>query len=286
MRKMILHLIPVLFLLQVGVAAAATTTHFPEAVTAAAPQFALGLGVEHYRGDFGTDSTSTYTAIPLIFDWFPDKRFNTELTVPFVYQDTSNTGFAATGGGMMMAVMAGGRGMNRTAGSAATSGDEKQSGLGDITLTAAYRIILDGRGTPDLGLTCFLKFPTADEDKGLGTGAFDWGPGLQLSKWLGDWQPFFEGRYVFQGSSADEIGAKDYFLADTGVGYSWNSKLYTALFTRFGSKAFDGLEAPWDLRLKTDWAFGDNISTEVYLLKGISDGSPDYGGGISFFVSF
>jgi len=285
MRKETLYLIPVLFLLQVGVAAAASTTHFPASIVAATPQFALGLGVEYYRGDFGTDSSSTYTAIPLTFDWFPDRRLNLELTVPFVYQDTSNTGYAATGGGMMMAI-SGGRGMNRTSGSAAFSGDEKQSGLGDITLTGAYKVILDGKGTPDLGLTCYLKFPTADEDKGLGTGAFDWGPGLQLSKWLGDWQPFVEGRYVIQGSSADEIGAKDYFLADAGVGYGWSDKLYTALFSRLGTAAFDGLDAPLDVRLKTVWKISDNNTTEVYLLKGVSDGSPDFGAGISFYVSF
>jgi hypothetical protein len=272
MQRLVLLLVPVLFLLQIGVAAAAT------------PHFSLGLGVDYARGDFGSDSTSTYMAIPLIFDWFPDERLNLELTVPFVYQDTTNTGYAATGGGAM--AMIGGRGMNQSAGSVAFNGDEKQSGLGDITLVTAYKIILDGKGTPDLGLTCYLKFPTADEDKGLGTGAFDWGPGLQLSKWLGSWQPFAEGRYIFQGSSADEIGASDYFLVDAGVGYGWSDKLYTALFSRFGSAAFDGLDAPLDVRLKTVWKISDNNTTEMYLLKGVSDGSPDYGAGISFYVSF
>ncbi len=272
MRMRVLAFVPVFFLLQIGVAAAAT------------PQYSLGLGVEYARGDFGTDSTSTYTAIPLIFDWFPDERLNLELTVPFVYQDTTNTGYAVIGGGMMAAI--GGRGMNQTAGSSAFSGDETQSGLGDITLTTAYRIILDGKGTPDLGLTCYLKFPTANENKGLGTGAFDWGPGLQISKWLGNWQPFAEGRYIIQGNSADEIGASDYFLADAGVGYGWSDNLYTALFSRFGSAAFDGVDAPLEVRLKMAWKVSDNYTTEGYLLKGVSDGSPDYGGGLSFYVSF
>lgn len=258
----------------------------------AAPRFSLGLGIDYARGDFGTDSTSTYTTLPLTLDWFPNERFNVELTVPFVNQSTSTTGYAATGGvSAAQAYRGGGRGMNtagmNTAGmSTVVTGSEDQSGLGDITLQSAYNVMLDSEGKPQLGLTCYLKFPTADADKGLGTGAFDWGPGLQLSKWLGDWQPFAEGRYIFQGSSGEEIGARDYFLADAGLGYGWSEDLYVALFSRFGSTVFDGMAAPLELRLKTVWGYGESTATEFYLMKGLSDGSPEYGGGIAFFVDF
>jgi len=262
-------------------------TAAPVAFAATAPQFSLGLGVDYASGDFGTNSTSTYTTLPLTIDWFPNERLSLELTVPFLSQSTGNTGNAATGGGVISAMSySGGTGMNGSGMHGAATNSGNQSGLGDITLVPVYNVWLDSEKSPKLGLTGYLKFPTADADKGLGTGAFDWGPGLQLSKWLGDWQPFAEGRYVFQGSSRPEIGARNYFLVDAGLGYGWSENLYTAMFSRFGSAAFAGMASPLEMRLKTVWALGEKSSTEFYLLKGISDGSPNYGGGISFFVNF
>lgn len=275
-------------ILAVILAALVSSPGLSGAFAAVNPQFSLGLGVDYARGDFGTDSSSTYTTIPLVLNWYPDERFSLELTVPFVNQKTSNTGYAATGGSVSaaQAYYGGGRGMNTSGMSVAASGSGDQSGLGDITLVPAYNVMLDGEGSPQFGLTCYLKFPTADEDKGLGTGSFDWGPGLTLSKWLGAWQPFLEARYIFQGASRQESGARDYLLADAGLGFGWSEDLYTALFTRAGSTAFDGMAAPLEIRLKTVWAFNESTSSEVYLLKGFSDGSPEYGGGIAFFVEF
>jgi len=264
------------------------------------PQFSLGLGIDYVKGDFNTDFTSTCTTFPLIFDWIPNERLNLELNVPFVKLSSGKTSNMATGsmasGSMAVSTGAtdnagtgaGGQGMMGGAGAGVIlSSGESQSGLGDITLTGAYNLVLDGDGSPNFAVTGYLKFPTADENKGLGTGAFDWGPGLSLSKRLGDWQPFSEARYVLQGgSSREEFGARNYFLADVGLGYAWSENLSNSLFCRLGSSAFAGLAAPLEMRLKTVWGFRENTSVEFYLLKGLSNGSPDMGAGISFFVAF
>lgn len=260
----------------------------PAVFAAPAPQFALGLGVGYARGDFGTDATSTYSTFPLIFDWFAGERFNLELTVPFLDQKTSNTGYAASGAGAGVAAAkmgSGGRGVTRSAATVVGS-SENQSGLGDITLTAAYGLLAEREDSPALALTGYLKFPTADEDKGLGTGSFDWGPGLLLAKWFGAWQPFGEGRYVFQGASREETGARDYLTVDAGLGHGWSEELYLALFVRTGTVNFDGMSAPLELRLKSILDLGGNNSAEFYLVKGLSDGSQEYGGGLTFYRSF
>jgi hypothetical protein len=248
------------------------------------PRFFLGLGFDYARGDFDTDSTSTYLAVPLSLDWYPDERFSTELTVPFLYQSTGNTGYAAIGSGAM--AVSGGRGLPRSGTGMTVTSDDDQSGLGDITLISTYNVMLDRGTSPAVGLSCYFKFPTADEDKGLGTGSFDWGPGLLLSKWLGDWQPFVEGRYIFQGASRAETGARDYLIADAGLGYGWSDDLYLALFSRAGTSTFDGLPAPLEIRLKTAFNIGGNNSAELFLMRGVSDGSPDYGAGLTFYAGF
>ncbi|NTV15069.1 MAG: hypothetical protein HGA96_14250 [Desulfobulbaceae bacterium] len=260
---------------------------FSPAWAAPEPQFSLGLGVEYARGDFGADSTGNYIAVPLSLTWYANQRLDLELTVPYLYQSSGATGYAATGGGIASARSAsGGRGTSRPAAAPAHSGQTEESGLGDISLEGGYNILLDGEGRPDLGLTCYLKFPTAEADQGLGTGSFDWGPGLRLAKWLGEWQPFLEGRYILQGASREETGARDYLFAEAGLGYGWSDQLYLAGFSRFGTASFDGLAAPLEMRLKTVWGFAESNSLELYLAKGFSEGSPDYGVGLSFFTGF
>jgi len=261
------------------------------AIAAPVSRFAVGIGLEASSGNFGTDSTSSYVSVPFIFDWFPTERIDLELTVPLLYQKTSNTGVAALGGAAKSTAR---RNMNGqysyTGGGAALAGGgtvgDSEFGLGDITLTGGYVLLLDGDLTPLIRPTFYLKFPTADENRGLGTGEFDFGPGLAVSKWMGNWQPFVEARYIFQGASNKGTGARDYIITDAGIGYGWSGNLYTSAYSRLGSVVFDGMEAPLEVRLKNVWRLSELLNTEIYLLKGISDGSSDYGGGVSLFVGF
>jgi hypothetical protein len=255
----------------------------------APPKFALGVGLEFSSGTFGTGSTSTYATAPVIFDWFPTDRIDLELTVPFIYQRTSNTGHAVLSTSMpstaTVAKKADRGSMSGTGGgSGSMFGGEY--GLGDITLTSGYTLLKDSEKSLNLRPTIYVKFPTADESNGSGTGKFDFGAGVAVSKWLGNWQPFAEGRFVVQGAAHDETGAENFVTADTGVSYSWNANLSTSGFARYGSKLFDSMAAPLEARVKVEWRFSERAYTDVYALKGFSDGSPDYGGGASVFVEF
>lgn len=266
------------------------------------PQFAVGLGLEIAGGTFGTGSTSTYATAPLVVDWFPTERLDVELTVPLLYQRTTTVGHAVLGAGVQSQAKSVARGgMYGAGGSVSGAGTVGamgpaggggsgmfggEYGLGDITLTGGYVVIKDSDTSPQMRPTLYVKFPTADESRGFGTGEFDYGGGVAVSKWLGNWQPFAEGRYIVQGGAHDETGALNFVTADAGVAYSWSERLATSMYARFGSRLFDGLSAPLEARLKTVWRFGERAYTEVYAHKGLSDGSPDYGGGISVFREF
>lgn len=255
------------------------------------PQFAIGIGADVSRGSFGTDSTSSYASVPLIVDWFPSERLDLELIVPLIYQRTKNTGMAAIGGvTKSTARRSMGGQYSYTGGSTALAGGgtvgESEFGLGDITLTGGYALMQDSDTTPQFRPTLYVKFPTADDAKGLGTGKFDLGAGLSLSKWLGNWQPFAEGRYIIQGASQGDTEALNFLTTDAGVAYSWSDTFLTSVYARFGSRLFEGMSAPLEARLKTVWRFGERLYTEAYVLKGLSDGSPDYGGGFAVFREF
>ena len=263
-----------------------------------APQYALGIGLDVSSGSFGTSATTTYVGVPLIVDWFPTERLDLELTVPLFYRrttgvDTANTAVAKSvtkgpggsgGSGGSGGVIIGAGGTIISTGACGTSGGD--FGVGDVTLTSGYAVLMDSDSSPLIRPTVYIKFPTADESKGFGTGEFDFGAGIAVSKWLGNWQPFTEGRYIFQGASYDETWALDFVIVDAGVAYSWNESLLTSAYARFGSKPFEGMSDPLEARLKTVWRFEKSTYAEAYVLKGLSDGSPDYGGGISVFREF
>lgn len=264
------------------------------------PAYALGLGLEISSGSFGTTSTSTYATVPLIFDWYPTERLDIEVTVPFLYQRTTNTGHAVLGTtaesaaksvarGNMFGSGAGSGGSGMAGGGSGGGGGGMFAGdygLGDITLTSGYTVLRDSATSPHVRPSIYLKFPTASENEGLGTGAYDAGAGVAVSKWLDNWQPFAEARYIVQGIMEESNGGRNFVIADAGLAYGWNDLVITSLYARFGSVQFDGLPAPLEVRAKMMWRFSDRAYTELSALKGFSDGSPDYGGGISVFREF
>lgn len=260
----------------------------PACAGSAPTLFSLGIGLEFSSGAFGTGSTSTYATVPVIFDWFPTDRIDLEITVPLLYQRTSNTGHAALGTTMQSTTTSVAKSVNRGSmggggGGSMFGGDY---GLGDITVTGGYTLLSDSDSSPNLRPTLYIKFPTADVSKGFGTGEIDFGAGIAVSKWLGNWQPFAEGRYVVQGASHDETGAENFVTADTGISYSWSDTVITSGFVRYGSKLFDSMAPPLETRAKLVWRFSERAYTDIYALKGLSDGSPDYGGGASVFYEF
>ena len=117
--------------------------------------FSLGTGVKLETADYGTELDIDTWQVPLFIEWTPFQRLALSLEIPFVYQSIT----VATGIG--------------GSGPAATTSSE--SGLDDITFGATCTLFNEQRNTPRLLALLYTKFPKADEQKGLGTGEFDWG---------------------------------------------------------------------------------------------------------------
>lgn len=65
--------------------------------------------------------------------------------------------------------------------------DSPTSGLGDIVLHGKYRFLREGPKIPSSSIRLGVKFPTGDEERGMGSGEFDLGYGLVLEKHWGKW---------------------------------------------------------------------------------------------------
>ncbi len=261
----------------------------PVCALGAESKFSVGLGFDYATGDYGTDETTDSYSIPLIVDYYPTDRLDLEVQIPYLYQSSSST---VTMGGMRFPVDGGSAAAGAAGGGGGMPGNRRsvdvtdsQSGLGDITLTAGYSLIEEGERNPLVRPILYAKLPTADEEKGLGTGEFDFGGGLGLAKWFGNWSTYLEGMYVLPGSSA-EFDPDNYWTYQLSTSYQLTERLRPGIALSGATAAFDGAPDALEATLKLNYWTSDRVSFGGYLLKGLSNGSPDYGAGIFAFLSF
>jgi hypothetical protein len=67
-------------------------------------------------------------------------------------------------------------------GTVIVSGEDHQTGFGDVTLSGKYLFHPEGPGTPAAALRIAVKFPTGDLERAFGSGKADFGMGLVLQK--------------------------------------------------------------------------------------------------------
>lgn len=262
--------------------------------------YSVGLGFELSSGKYGSNVTTETIFIPLTITVAPTPEICFSLEIPYIYQSNGNVTTTVAQGGRGYrtlqkttdANIAGGtggfgRGLN-TSGSGATAGsgaDQSRSGMGDMQLKAAYILLSEKEMTPQLKTTAFIKFPTADKNQALGTGEFDEGVALELSKWIGATNVFAEGGYVFQGK-AEGYYLRNYFAWNAGAAYQLTDKLAPLFYLKGTSPPADGVDSLLEARIKVKYQLTDHSGMEGYLAKGITQSSPNYGGGMAFIYDF
>ena len=244
--------------------------------------FAAGIGAEVSHGDYGSNADATVVTLPVLLVANPTEAIDLTLELPMVFLTSkSGSGVVVTQSG------GGGRGRrpsSTTSTSTATT-TTTEAGLGDINFSAGWTMLPDGENVPKIRPTLYLKAPTGDKDHGLGTGTFEGGPGVSISKWLGDVQLFAEGAYIFQDSTSDYQG-KNYVSYSAGGGLQATDRLFVSLFAKGSSTRVDGGTAPVEGRVKLNFLQSRRVSWELYALAGFTDASPAAGGGMLLMYQF
>ncbi|MDE3049760.1 MAG: hypothetical protein KGJ48_07650 [Nitrospirota bacterium] len=96
-----------------------------------------------------------------------------------------------------------------------------ESGFGDVLLIGRYYLYTEQeRGLmPSIMVSGRVKAPTADKDRGLGTGEWDEGVGLGLTKLVTDKLiGFVDGGYTVIGKP-DGVDLRNQWSYDVGLGY-------------------------------------------------------------------
>lgn len=208
-------------------------------------------------GKYGTDQSTDLIYVPVSLRRFLSQG-DVTLTVPYVD--------LKTGGGVTVidgAVVPG----------SGTGG----SGLGDISVKGRYNWIEQGEVLPFIDLIARVKIPTADEDKGLGTGEFDMGFGAELSRRFGkDYIGFADLTYTFIGDPPN-VNYDNRIDADLGLGYQFTPELMGSVSYDYRSAISDGGTDAHSLLFLGNYRFTPQLRTYAMFEVGLSDGAPDYG---------
>jgi hypothetical protein len=226
----------------------------------------LSTGIDITRGTYGGDEDieDLYVPVSAAVDY---GRVSMRLTVPYL-SVTAPAGTAITGPG--------GEPLPGT-------GDiETNSGLGDISgSVTVYDVIRNRERGIALDLTGSVKFGTADEDKGLGTGETDFTVQADLLKFFDELTLLGSIGYRLRGDPAD-IDLEDSLLASLGGWYRFSPQTRAGVFFDYRDSSIPEREAVRELtgfvsrRINEGWRF------QVYVLGGLTDSAPDWGAGLRF----
>lgn len=266
---------------------------FATLVQAVESPYSIGQGFEFSSGKYGTNTRTETIFAPLTLMVSPTDRIGLLLEIPFIYQSNGNVVSSIGRGGMqgsrttmlpvpgISGMAAPGSGMSP----ASASTNQSESGLGDITLRVGYILVPEKVSIPQIRPMAFVKFPTADKNKSLGTGEFDEGLSVEISKWFGNWNPFAEAGYTVQGRSA-QLPLKNYMAYNAGVGYQVADNFRPILLIKGTTPPADGASSLLEVRLKLKYQATKHTGIDGYVAKGITTNSPDYGTGLAVFFDF
>jgi hypothetical protein len=248
----------------------------------------IGLTPSYSSGSFGTDTTSTFVYAPFsIRRLFRDG--DVAVVIPFV--SVTSDGTATLVGGQPTPTLPnkclrkGGTEIKTddpeclallNSGQGGAGQKVTHSGLGDIILRGRYYVVEETEYVPLIAVTARMKLPTASESKGLGTGAFDHGYGVELSKLFGGkWIGFLDGGYNFIGDP-DGRELRNQYWFDVGGGYYFTKRfLVSAYYEEYRSLVADLANIrdfffAFNFKASDAWRFNGGVAV------GLSNSAPDY----------
>jgi hypothetical protein len=271
--------------------AAVAVLLLPAWVFADGPTYSVGLGFEFASGEYGTGIRTDSVYMPFTAAVYPTERLDFSLEVPFVYQSSSAVvagefmGMQSMQSSSTGVIMQSGMGSGPMTSASAGEVNNSQYGLGDMKLKAGYVLYTEEKYVPAIRPNFYVKIPTADKNKFLGTGAFDGGFAVELTKWLDNWVADGEMGYAIQGKSS-VLAVKNYLYYYAGAGYQLTERLRPMVLFKGSTPTVEGASSLLEARLRVKYLFTKHTGIDGYLAKGVTTASPDYGMGLAVFYEF
>ena len=247
----IIALLGCLFLLQ-GVATAQDND----------PKFTLSTGVDFASGTYGgdVDIEDIYVPLTATVDY---GRVTFRLTVPYLSVRAPEGTIFDSGGEPLP-------------GSGALT---TESGLGDVIGSVTiYDVINNQQLGLAMDLTGKVKFGTADENKGLGTGESDYTVQADLYKFVDDLTLLGSLGYKYRGDPTG-VDLDNVLMASVGGTYRFSPGVKGGVFFDYRESAISGSDSIQELTGFVSRRIAESWRLQVFVLTGFTDSSPDWGGG-------
>jgi hypothetical protein len=154
-----------------------------------------------------------------------------------------------------------------------------ESGLGDIIgSVTVYDVFSNPRLGLAIDLTGKIKFGTADEEKGLGTGQNDYSVQADFYKFAEKLTILGSVGYKFRGDPTD-VELNDVVTASLGGIYKFTPDVRGGLVFDYRESSISGNDAVQELTGFVSRRINEHWQLQFYALAGFSDSSPDMGVG-------
>jgi hypothetical protein len=151
-----------------------------------------------------------------------------------------------------------------------------EMGLGDIVLRGRYYALDEKDWWPTVALTGRIKFPTAQSQRGLGTGEFDEGIGVETTKSFAEkWLLFVDAGYTWVGKPPG-FDLRNQWNYDVGLGYNFTKLLTASVYYEEYRAAVQGNQNPQDVLISLNYQWTPQVGIMAYSQIGLSDGAPAY----------
>jgi hypothetical protein len=229
--------------------------------------FTVRTGYDYSTGKYGTNTSTDITSIPFSIN-YEKEDWSVKATLPYLRITGANNVLPGVGA------------VGPVANAARTV-----SGLGDITLAATRALFMDAKAQMGFDVTGKIKFGTADFDKGLGTGENDYWVLADLYKRIGSITYFGGVGYGVLGDSP-QLQLKNVISTNIGASYRLNDAASIGASFDTRTRSTNTGFAQRDMTLFYMHKLAAAYKLQAYAIKGFSDGSPDWGGGLNVGYSF
>lgn len=220
------------------------------------PQIKLDTSLVYARGTYGLP-TDTDIFMALVTPTYETPDWRLQASLPYIWL----SGPASVVG---------------NAGTSATSRSEH--GVGDATLAATRKFTAPDGWFPSFGAK--VKFPTADDAKGLGTGRTDLSLEGDVARKFGDLTPYATLGYQFLGRTT-AYPMKDGLFGTLGFVTNVTDQTVTGLAGNWRQPTISGGSSAEELMWFVQQKFSGNSHLQVFVLHGFSDASPTLAAGVT-----
>ncbi len=229
-------------------------------------------GLEYGSGRYGTGARSSYVQAPTQLTWTVD-RWSAELTLAYLVLWIP-AGDLAIDGSIVAASKP-----------HAASAPRRVSGPGDVVAALMHSWPGAESSDPTYRVRGEVKFGTAAERRGLGTGRNDYSLQIERLQTAGPWSLDVLAEHAWVGR-IDALALRDTWSASLDLDYDLTGADSIGVTYSAQSPLARTLHSASDLAAHWQHALGDTAGVRASFSKGLSNASPDYTAALTLILEF